>query len=537
MRRIFEDGDHLFRPGDARPRNGTRGARHEGVRPVLGARLVAGGLSGGRISRDGETRRRNARDHQPRTNGSGPNRRSGIAHRNRPHAPGSHGVPRNKRKGLAQGRDGWAQRFDWSAFRAYRCQRTRRVLCVHCAALFWARRMKSLLIASVAVLLTLVCARAQPAEQPTSAPMPPPIPAPQDRPYPGTIHLDVDATDITRAIFRVHETIPVRGGPIILLFPKWIPGSHGPSGPIDKFAGLVIRAGGKKLSWTRDTVDVYAFHVNVPNGSRVLDCDFQFLSPVETRQGRVVMTPEMLDLEWNAVALYPAGYFSRNIMVQASVKLPLGWKFGTALETASGSGTTTAFKNDFARAFFGIHDGSYVTATYTFDDIVRALNGVLPYNWSQFLRTRLDSVGQPAPLDGITRGGYRLVYTDKPSDFAKSNEHTRKVTDLLYSLGVIVDDREHGQIADVLWDGPAFKAGLVVGSQIVAVNSMAYDPDDLKDAITGAKEMGTPIQLLIRRGDRYSTVSLNYRGGLRYPHLERIPGTPALLDDILNPRH
>ena len=411
------------------------------------------------------------------------------------------------------------------------------VLLGRAAAEFGANCMKSLLIASAAVLVTLVCAWGQSAPKPVPAPLPPPIPAPQDRPYPGTIRLDVDATDTTHAIFRVHEDIPVQGGAIVLLFPKWLPGNHGPSGPIDKFAGLVIRAGGKKLSWTRDTVDVYAFHVNVPNGSRVLDCDFQFLSPVETRQGRVVMTPEMLDLEWNAVALYPAGYFSRNIMVQASVKLPLGWKFGTALETASGSGTTTAFKNDFARAFFGIHDGSYVTATYTFDDIVRALNGVLPYNWSQFLRTRLDSVGQPAPLDGITRGGYRLVYTDKPSDFAKSNEHTRKVTDLLYSLGVIVDDREHGQIADVLWDGPAFKAGLVVGSQIVAVNSMAYDPDDLKDAITGAKEMGTPIQLLIRRGDRYSTVSLNYRGGLRYPHLERIPGTPALLDDILNPRH
>src|SRR5215472_9120732 len=119
--------------------------------------------------------------------------------------------------------------------------------------------MRTLLIASVAVVASFVSAAAQPSQKPMPAPMPPSIPAPQDRPYPGTIHLDVDATDITRAIFRVHENIPVQGGPIVLLFPKWLPGNHGPSGPIDKFAGLVIRAAGKKLAWKRDTVDIYAF--------------------------------------------------------------------------------------------------------------------------------------------------------------------------------------------------------------------------------------------------------------------------------------
>jgi predicted metalloprotease with PDZ domain len=193
--------------------------------------------------------------------------------------------------------------------------------------------------------------------------------------------------------------------------------------------------------------------------------------------------------------------------------------------------------DDFARAFFGINDGSCVTVTYTFDDIVRALNSVLPFDWASFLRTRLDEAGQPAPLDGFMRGGYRLVYSDKPSDFTKSNERVRKITDLLYALGVIVDEKEHGQISEVLWDSPAFKAGIVVESQIVAVNGVAYDADDLKGAITAAKTNGAPIQLLIKRGDRYDTVSVNYRGGLRYPHLERIPGTPALLDDVLNPRH
>ncbi|HTT82497.1 MAG TPA: hypothetical protein VMF67_03365, partial [Rhizomicrobium sp.] len=191
--------------------------------------------------------------------------------------------------------------------------------------------------------------------------------------------------------------------------------------------------------------------------------------------------------------------------------------------------------DDFARGFFGIDNGSYITVTYTFDDIVRALNAVLPYDWAGFLRARLDSVGQAAPLDGLTRGGYRLAYTGKPSEFAKSNEHLRKITDLLYSLGVIVDEKEHS-ISEVLWGGPAFKAGIVVGSQIVAVNGVAYDMDELKDAITEAKTNTAPIDLLIRRGDRYLTVRVNYHGGLRYPHLERIPGAPPLLDALLAPR-
>ncbi len=159
-----------------------------------------------------------------------------------------------------------------------------------------------------------------------------------------------------------------------------------------------------------------------------------------------------------------------------------------------------------------------------------------PDDWAGFLRSRLDSVGQPAPLDGLTRGGYRLVYADKPSEFSISNEHDRKINDLLYSLGVIIDEKEHGTIAEVLWDSPAFKAGIVMGSQIVAVNGVAYDADDLKDAIIAAKNNAAPIQLLIKRGDRYMTVAVNYHGGLRYPHLERIPGTPPLLDDLLTPR-
>ena len=190
--------------------------------------------------------------------------------------------------------------------------------------------------------------------------------------------------------------------------------------------------------------------------------------------------------------------------------------------------------DDFARAFFGVNDGSYVTLTYTFDDVVRTLNSVMPYDWGNFLITRLDGNG-PAPLDGISRGGYKLVYTDKASDFQKSSEKTRKTTDLLFSLGVIID--KSGALTEVMWDGPAFNAGATVGATIVAINGVAYDGDLLKDTITEAKGNSNPITLLLKRGDRYETISINYHDGLRYPHLERVPNTPALLDALLAPRN
>jgi len=190
--------------------------------------------------------------------------------------------------------------------------------------------------------------------------------------------------------------------------------------------------------------------------------------------------------------------------------------------------------DDFARSFFGVDNGSYVTKTYTFEDVVGALNAVMPYDWANFLRTRLDGL-RPAPLDGITRGGYKLVYTEKPSDFTKSNEHVRKITDLLFSLGVIIDHT--GALTEVMWDGPAFNAGATVGATITAINGIAYDSDLLKDTITDAKTNPAPIQLLLKRGDRYETISVNYHGGLRYPHLERLPDAPALLDALLAPRN
>jgi len=642
------------------------------------------------------------------------------------------------------------------------------------------RSLSSMLLSWCALVLSAACALGQ-SLGPQPLPMPAPIAAPRDTPYLAAIGLNVDATDIERHIFRVRETIPVRAGePLVLLYPQWLPGNHSPSGRVDKLAGLMIYANGAHVEWVRDPVDVFAFHVAVPASATTLDVDFQFASPVDSSEGRVVITPDMLNLQWNAVTLYPAGYFARQIMMEASVRLPDGWQFATALEAASTNDSLTTFKpvsldtlvdspifagryftrldldpggaapvyldiiadradllevkpeqleahralvqqahklygshhynhydillaltdhmggiglehhqssengtvptyftewdknadvrdllphelthswngkfrrpadlwtpnfnvpmrdsllwgyegqtqywgfvlaaraglltkqqtldalastaaaydhrvgrewralqdttndpiaamrralpwrswersedyysegqlmwldvdtlireksgdrrslDDFAKAFFGISDGSFVPSTYGFEDVVKALNSVQPYDWETFLRARLDGHGPGAPLDGVTRGGYRLVYTETPSDYFKGSETRRKVTDLTYSLGMVI--AAEGRLNDVLWEGPAYKKGLTVGTQIIAVNGTAFDADRLKRAMKDAKQNGSAIELLVKNGDHFRTVALDYHDGLRYPHLERDGSGPARLDQILTVR-
>jgi predicted metalloprotease with PDZ domain len=606
------------------------------------------------------------------------------------------------------------------------------------------------------------------------------VPVPLDTAYPGTIALSVDATDWAQRIFRVHETMPVQAGPLTLLFPRWLPGNHSPSGPIDKLAGLKITAAGAALPWKRDPMDVYAFHIEVPQGVASLDLDYQFLSAQSGAEGRIVMTSLMLDLQWNAMTLYPAGHYSRDITYAPSVRLPGGWQFGTALEPSAQSGSLVTFRpvtlnvlidspiyagqyfkrvdldpgakvavnldlfgdapkdlemtasqlaahralvqqayklygshhydhydflfslseqlsgnglehhqssedgtdreyftnwdkgapgrdllaheythswngkfrrpadlwtpnfnvpmgdtllwvyegqtqywgfvltarsgmwsaqefrdglatmaatyegnrpgfdwrnvqdttndptiaqrrplpyrnyqmsedyysagqliwlaadvklrelshgkhslDDFARAFFGVDDGSFITRTYTFEDVVAALSGVEKYDWAQFLRARLDA--HAPPLDGIEASGWKLVYTDKQSDYDKARDKERKATDFAFSIGVTLSAKDQ-QITDVRWDGPAFKAGVAPGGTLVAVNGHAFKPEVLSDAITAAKSDTTPISLLIKDQDDYKTIQVNYYGGLRYPHLERIAGGADYLSSIIAAR-
>jgi predicted metalloprotease with PDZ domain len=190
--------------------------------------------------------------------------------------------------------------------------------------------------------------------------------------------------------------------------------------------------------------------------------------------------------------------------------------------------------DDFARTFFGIDDSSFVPVTYTFEDVVAALNKVQPYDWGAFLHARLDGHGSGAPLDGVTRGGYKLVYTEMPTDYYRASEARRGVTDLTYTVGMALS--RDGRLADVLWNGPAYKLGLTIGTEIIAVGGTKFSAELIKDAIRNAKTSGAPIELLVKNGDRYRTVRIDYRDGLRYPRLERNASTPARLDQIFAAR-
>jgi predicted metalloprotease with PDZ domain len=602
-------------------------------------------------------------------------------------------------------------------------------------------------------------------------------PALRDTPYPGTMTLAVDATDLDRAIFGVTQTIPVAAsGPTTLLFPKWLPGNHAPRGEIEKVAGLVIKAGGKTLTWKRDPIDVFAFTVDVPAGTKALDVNFKFISATAEDQGRVVVTPEMLNIQWNSVSLYPAGWRTSRIPISASVTYPSGWKAGTALRPAAtlgnkvtyqtvdyetlidspvfagkffraeplGSGVTlnivaddaknlvikpaeldahkklvdqalklfgtrqfdhydfllaltdklggiglehhrssengvdpayftdwatgpgrrnllphefthswdgkhrrpagqivpdyrtplvndllwvyegqtqfwgyvlgarsglfskqetldayasiaanldvrrardwrsmddttndpvisarrpkgwttyqrsedyyneglliwleadaiirkqtggTKGLDDFARAFFGTKDGDYSAKPYDFAELVATLNGVTPYDWNGFLTKRLTEKASGAPLAGLTEGGYKLVYGDTPSAFTKDGEKRNKVVGLTYSLGISIG--KGAKLTDVVWDGPAFNAGLTVGAEIIAVNGRTYSDDAIKDAITAAKDGKDPIRLIVKSGDRVRDVAVQWNGGLRYPKLEKIGTGDGSLDKLLSAR-
>jgi len=631
------------------------------------------------------------------------------------------------------------------------------------------------MIRTISTLALLLASSAALAEN--SKPQPVPyvdtIPAPRDTPYPGTITLKIDATDTDRGIFRVHETVPVAAaGHMVLLFPEWLPGNHSPTGQIDKLAGLKMSAGGKPIGWTRDPVDVFAFHIDVPEGAKTVDIDLQFLSATEGNQGRIVMAPDMLRLQWNSMSLYPAGYFTRQIPVQATVTYPAGWTAAAALK-ADVKGSTWTYEptdyetlvdspvvagkfyrqwalsdrvfldvvapsekelaatdaqiaphkalvdqavklfgaqhydryhfllsisdglggiglehhrssedgvglgyfadwdnnaaarnllpheythswdgkfrrgadlwtpdyktpmrdsllwvyegqtqfwgyvlgarsglvskqdtldayamiaasldntagrqwkplidttndptmsqrrprgwtswqrsedyynegllvwmevdsilrkqskgkksiDDFARAFFGINDGDWGVVTYTLGDVVKTLNDIAPYDWAGLLNRRLTETTDHAPLDGFVNNGYRLTYSDTPSGFFKSVEKARKRTDLSYSIGLAM--AKDGDIAGVQWGGPAFNAGLDVGDTITAVGDTVYTPEALKAAITAAKTAKDPIVLTIKKGDKLRSVAIDYHGGLRYPHLEKIGTGEGGLDRLL----
>jgi predicted metalloprotease with PDZ domain len=190
--------------------------------------------------------------------------------------------------------------------------------------------------------------------------------------------------------------------------------------------------------------------------------------------------------------------------------------------------------DDFARAFFGMNDGDWGVLTYTFDDIVATLNAVYPYDWSTFLKDRFQTPGQPAPITGIEKAGYKLVWKAEPNPYEKGRTSSSGSLNLQYSLGVSLD--QEGKVTATQWGSPAFDAGIVNAAQIVAVNGEAYSGEGIKTAITAAKDTREPIELLVKRGERYLTVPVDYHGGLRWPWLEPAGSGTQPLDRLLAPR-
>ena len=604
----------------------------------------------------------------------------------------------------------------------------------------------------------------------------PAIPEARDVDYaPGAITVTVDATNLSQRIFRVRQSIPVQAGHLVLLYPAWLPGNHAPRGPIDKIAGIRFSANGQPLAWKRDPKNVYAFHLEIPQGVTNLQADYDYLTPTDRSQGRVVMTPNMLNLQWNAVLLYPAGHAQDRVVFNPRVTYPTGWQAGTALDVERREGDTVVYApvaleiladspvyagkhfkqidltpagkapvrlnvvaddpkyletkpehvaqhralvaqalklfgaehydhydfllslseqmsgnglehqrssengeplgyfsewdkkkgsddllghefthswngkylrpdgqavadlntplddslmwvyegqtqywgnvltarsglrstefardelsmvaatyaqgrpglawrsiqdttydpiiaarkpkpytsyqlsedyyragqmiwleadvlirnathnrkslDDFAKAFFGVDDGKWRTPkAYSFEDVVRTLNGVHAHDWASFLRDRLD--GKTGLTGGIEASGWRLVYKEEPNGWAKSASTGNTVYSLGLSLG------KDGQVSTVLWDSPAFNAGVGTGMQVVAVNDVEYSDTAMTNALKAGKD-GTPIRLLVKEFNRYRTFSIDYRGGQKHPRLERIEGTTDYLTPILTAR-
>lgn len=595
------------------------------------------------------------------------------------------------------------------------------------------------------------------------------------------IKITVDASHAPEKILRSTMQIPVKPGPVTLVYPKWIPGEHGPTGPITDVTGVQFFARGQRLAWRRELDDMYAFDLTVPEGAGTLDArlDMVMPAPPEGFSSGASATTQLVLVSWNQVVLYPKDRKSDDVMVNPSLKLPSGWHHDTALAVASDHGDETAFQtvslttlvdspvlagahfrrialtpdgpiqhyidaaadgdaalqlstetidhykrlvaetgalfgarhyreyhflltlsdhtahfglehhessddrvpertmidddmrwlaasllphemthswngkyrrpaglatpdfqkpmqgdllwvyegltqywgdilaarsglwttqqfldetaetaasmdntpgriwrplqdtadaaqllygaapefeswrrgvdfypegfliwleadtvirqqthgakslNDFGRLFHGGQNTPPKVVTYTFDDVVNALNQVAPYDWRKFLRDRLDSYGPGAPLGGIANGGWKLVYTEEPSEYTKATEKVHNFVDARFSIGLTLDDK--GGIRDVLYGSPAWNAHIPPGTTLVAVDGRKFSPDVLRDALKAAKEKRSKLELLVVNGDFYKNFTLDYHGGERYAHLVRDETKPDLLSDIIKP--
>ena len=197
--------------------------------------------------------------------------------------------------------------------------------------------------------------------------------------------------------------------------------------------------------------------------------------------------------------------------------------------------------DDFAQRFFSVDDGSFVTRTYSLDNVVSSLNAVQPYDWAGFLHQWLDGVGEQVPLlSGIEASGWQLVYSDTPSRYQNALENVGEGelsiggVNAMFSVGLFLD--QDGKIQDVRWNGPAFKAGLAPGMKLLAINGLQYSTHVLRDEIARAQQSKQPLQILAQ-GDGVTAVhAVSYAGGLKYPQLKRMQGKTDYLQQILTAR-
>jgi predicted metalloprotease with PDZ domain len=190
--------------------------------------------------------------------------------------------------------------------------------------------------------------------------------------------------------------------------------------------------------------------------------------------------------------------------------------------------------DDFCRRFHGGESGSPKVVPYTFDDVARTLNEVAPYDWATLLKERVKSTSTHAPLGGIERGGWKLVYNDKPNGFLSALQKEGKFADLSDSLGISVG--REGEIYDVIHGSPAFNAGLGPGMKLIAINSRKYSSDVLRGALKSAHETRQPIEVIAESSEVFKTYSIPYYDGEKIPHLERVEGQPDILGNILKPK-
>lgn len=603
----------------------------------------------------------------------------------------------------------------------------------------------------------------------------PALPPSIDAPYPGTMTLTVDASDTLSRAFTATQTIPVAAGAreLILVYPKWLPGNHGPTGQIHRLGDLRFTSGDRALTWERHEGEPFAFRVALPAGTRQVTAHLTYTSPFSSADWRPIMTQAIANVQWEKMSLYPAGHAVRGIRVKPRLVLPAGWTAATALEGAKESGRTVEWRetdyetlvdspvfagvhranwdlgrnvhlnvfadhprqlaappemlpahrklideivalygtrqfdrydflvaltdelggiglehhrssentfsgnaytdwkgkayqrsllphelnhswngkhrrpaalwapdyhtqvsgdllwvyegqtsfwdsvlaarsglqpkevalgeiaenaanysaqagrawrsvedttlnpalayrrpqpfatlsrgtdyyseaaliwlevdqiirrgtgeakglDDFAKAFFGTREGDWGVRTYTFEDVVAALDALHPHDWATFLNTRFRQPGQPAPIQGIEMAGYRLVWKDEP------NPYTRKdgvAGDFTWSLGFSVSTE--GTVSGTRWGSPGFEAGINPGTTIVAVDGLAFSRERLTTALKEARQSKQPIRLVVKRGDRIAEVAVPWSKGPRFPWLEPAGEGEQPLDRLLAPR-